>query len=106
MTDDLTTDYQFTFNLSKDEDRFYTRINFMNIPAKVNDLSLLYQMIIIIIIIIIIIVAEMAVFNAAGYLRGKEQVACNLMLPHEENILNKLSKNVRETIDIFFSENQ
>ncbi|VDI59797.1 Hypothetical predicted protein, partial [Mytilus galloprovincialis] len=28
----LVTDYQFTFNLSKKDDRFYTQINFMNIP--------------------------------------------------------------------------
>lgn len=26
----LTTDYQFTFNLNKDSDRFYTKINFVN----------------------------------------------------------------------------
>lgn len=29
---DLASDYQFTFNLSKREDKFYTQINFMNIP--------------------------------------------------------------------------
>ncbi|KAL4231921.1 hypothetical protein ACF0H5_009497 [Mactra antiquata] len=29
---DLRTDYQFTFNLSKNEDMHYTGINFMNIP--------------------------------------------------------------------------
>ena len=33
-TDDLTIDYQFTFNLSKKEDRFYTQINFRNSPIK------------------------------------------------------------------------
>ncbi|XP_045189684.2 attractin-like protein 1 [Mercenaria mercenaria] len=30
---DLRTDYQFTFNLSKQEDKHYTGINFMNIPV-------------------------------------------------------------------------
>nr|XP_022341694.1 attractin-like protein 1 isoform X2 [Crassostrea virginica] len=30
----LVTDYQFTFNLSKPEDKHYTQINFMNIPAS------------------------------------------------------------------------
>ncbi|XP_071089503.1 attractin-like protein 1 [Haliotis cracherodii] len=28
----LVTDYQFTFNLSKPDDKYYTHINFMNIP--------------------------------------------------------------------------
>lgn len=32
--DDLTIDYQFTFNLSKKEDRHYTQINFRNSPIK------------------------------------------------------------------------
>ena len=34
----------------------------------------------------------MVVFNAAVYLlyRGKTQVACNVMLPPEDNILNKI----------------
>uniref|UniRef100_A0A8D8ZS86 Attractin-like protein 1 n=1 Tax=Cacopsylla melanoneura TaxID=428564 RepID=A0A8D8ZS86_9HEMI len=31
---DLTIDYQFTFNLSKREDQYYTQINFRNIPPK------------------------------------------------------------------------
>ncbi|XP_065349257.1 attractin-like protein 1 isoform X2 [Cloeon dipterum] len=31
---DLTIDYQFTFNLSKKEDRHYSQINFKNIPTK------------------------------------------------------------------------
>ncbi|KAK7866706.1 hypothetical protein R5R35_003244 [Gryllus longicercus] len=31
---DLTIDYQFTFNLSKKEDRHYTQINFKNSPTK------------------------------------------------------------------------
>ncbi|XP_046382799.1 attractin-like protein 1 isoform X2 [Ischnura elegans] len=31
---DLTIDYQFTFNLSKKEDRHYTQINFKNNPPK------------------------------------------------------------------------
>ncbi|CAH0555288.1 unnamed protein product [Brassicogethes aeneus] len=31
---DLTIDYQFTFNLSKKEDRHYTQINFRNSPNK------------------------------------------------------------------------
>ncbi|XP_015604179.1 attractin isoform X2 [Cephus cinctus] len=31
---DLTIDYQFTFNLSKKEDRHYTAINFKNSPSK------------------------------------------------------------------------
>ncbi|XP_065556623.1 attractin-like isoform X2 [Artemia franciscana] len=30
----LAIDYQFTFNLSKKEDRFYTQINFKNTPPK------------------------------------------------------------------------
>lgn len=32
--DDLTIDYQFTFNLSKREDRHFTKINFKNSPPK------------------------------------------------------------------------
>lgn len=31
---DLTIDYQFTFNLSKKEDRHFTQINFRNTPVK------------------------------------------------------------------------
>lgn len=31
---DLTVDYQFTFNLSKKEDRHFTQINFRNTPIK------------------------------------------------------------------------
>jgi len=31
---DLAIDYQFTFNLSKTEDRHYTAINFKNVPTK------------------------------------------------------------------------
>lgn len=34
ITDDLTIDYQFTFNLSKKEDRHFTQINFRNSPTK------------------------------------------------------------------------
>ena len=34
FTDDLTIDYQFTFNLSKKDDRHYTQINFKNSPPK------------------------------------------------------------------------
>jgi hypothetical protein len=34
FSDDLTIDYQFTFNLSKKEDRHYTQINFKNSPPK------------------------------------------------------------------------
>ncbi|KAG8231674.1 hypothetical protein J437_LFUL007448 [Ladona fulva] len=34
INDDLTIDYQFTFNLSKKEDRHYTQINFKNSPPK------------------------------------------------------------------------
>lgn len=30
----MTIDYQFTFNLSKKEDRHYTKINFRNSPIK------------------------------------------------------------------------
>ncbi|CAF0916193.1 unnamed protein product [Brachionus calyciflorus] len=33
----LTTDYQFTFNLNKDSDRYYTKINFVNHPMRDND---------------------------------------------------------------------
>lgn len=33
-TDDLAIDYQFTFNLSKKEDRQYRAINFKNSPPK------------------------------------------------------------------------
>ena len=33
-TDDLQIDYQFTFNLSKHEDRHIRQINFFNIPTK------------------------------------------------------------------------
>ena len=31
---DLAIDYQFTFNLSKPEDKHYTAINFKNVPTK------------------------------------------------------------------------
>lgn len=34
FTDDLAIDYQFTFNLSKKEDRQYRAINFKNSPPK------------------------------------------------------------------------
>lgn len=34
FSDELTIDYQFTFNLSKKEDRHYTQINFRNSPVK------------------------------------------------------------------------
>lgn len=34
VSDDLTIDYQFTFNLSKKEDRHYTQINFRSAPSK------------------------------------------------------------------------
>lgn len=34
FADELTIDYQFTFNLSKKEDRHYTQINFRNSPIK------------------------------------------------------------------------
>lgn len=34
FSDDLTVDYQFTFNLSKKEERHYTQINFRNTPSK------------------------------------------------------------------------
>ena len=33
----LTTDYQFTFNLNKDSDRYYSRINFVNHPTRNSD---------------------------------------------------------------------
>lgn len=33
----LTTDYQFTFNLNKDSDRHYTKINFVNHPMRGSD---------------------------------------------------------------------
>lgn len=32
--DELTIDYQFTFNLSKKDDRHYRQINFKNSPTK------------------------------------------------------------------------
>lgn len=34
FTDELTIDYQFTFNLSKKEDRHFRQINFKNSPPK------------------------------------------------------------------------
>lgn len=34
FSDDLAIDYQFTFNLSKKEDRHYRAINFKNSPPK------------------------------------------------------------------------
>lgn len=34
VADDLTIDYQFTFNLSKKEDRHFRQINFRNSPQK------------------------------------------------------------------------
>lgn len=30
----LTIDFQYTFNMSKPDDRYFTRINFMNVPMK------------------------------------------------------------------------
>ncbi|RWS30423.1 attractin-like protein [Leptotrombidium deliense] len=30
----LTIDFQYTFNMSKSDDRYYTKINFMNVPIK------------------------------------------------------------------------
>ena len=33
----LSTDYQFTFNLNKESDRYYTRINFVNHPTRGSD---------------------------------------------------------------------
>lgn len=33
----LTTDYQFTFNLNKDSDKYYSKINFVNHPTRVSD---------------------------------------------------------------------
>ena len=38
FTDRLSTDYQYTFNLSKNEDINYTQINFLSIPGSVSDL--------------------------------------------------------------------
>lgn len=34
VLDELTIDYQFTFNLSKKEDRHFRQINFRNSPQK------------------------------------------------------------------------
>lgn len=34
ILDDLTIDYQFTFNLSKKDDLRFTQINFQNSPSK------------------------------------------------------------------------
>lgn len=34
FVDDLTIDYQFTFNLSKKDDLRFTQINFQNSPSK------------------------------------------------------------------------
>lgn len=34
FTDDLAVDYQFTFNLSKKEDKHLSAINFRNAPVK------------------------------------------------------------------------
>ena len=36
LADELQIDYQFTFNLSKKEDRHYTQINFRNSPSKID----------------------------------------------------------------------
>jgi hypothetical protein len=35
-TDELTIDYIFTFNLSYEENKYYTRINFLNMPPSVS----------------------------------------------------------------------
>ena len=35
-SDDLAIDYQFTFNLSKSDDKHFTAINFKNEPTKVD----------------------------------------------------------------------
>ncbi len=34
LSDELAIDYQFTFNLSKPDDRHFTGINFKNTPTK------------------------------------------------------------------------
>jgi len=34
---ELSTDYQFTFNLNKESDKHYTRINFSNSPTRLDD---------------------------------------------------------------------
>ena len=39
--------------------------------------------------------AKMAVVNMTGYHR-KAQVTCNLLLPHEDNILNKIQNLERK----------
>ena len=36
FTDDLAIDYQFTFNLSKSDDKHFTAINFKNEPTKMD----------------------------------------------------------------------
>ena len=36
LTDDLAIDYQFTFNLSKSDDKHFTAINFKNEPTKMD----------------------------------------------------------------------
>ena len=51
------------------------------------------MIIIIIIIIIIVIIAEMTVSTWLPH-RGKAQMACNLLLPHDDNIPNKLRNSV------------
>ena len=35
FSDELTVDYIFTFNLSYEENKYYTKMNFMNTPPKV-----------------------------------------------------------------------
>ena len=36
LADDLAIDYQFTFNLSKSDDKHFTAINFKNEPTKMD----------------------------------------------------------------------
>jgi len=36
LTDTLLIDYQFTFSLSQEDDRYYTAINFVATPEEVN----------------------------------------------------------------------
>ncbi len=44
FTDNLQIDFQFTFNLSKEDDKHYTQINFMNTPPAVSSCTLVYKL--------------------------------------------------------------
>jgi hypothetical protein len=43
FADKLTTDYSFTFNLTREENKYITRINFMNMPSGVSSVLVMHS---------------------------------------------------------------